>query len=104
MITVLVVGEASGFEEAAAPDGAVEVVHARDAEEAVEKLGRNRRIDAVLLAGLADPCGVVDEIRADNPSPPTLFATAGASCPGAETLPPGDPKSVLALILRTLSA
>ena len=51
--------------------------------EAVEKLARNRRIDAVLLIPGKETEEIVSAIREDNPAPPPLFM-------GATELPPPD--------------
>jgi len=52
MLALLVVGP----DPAALPEAgsAIEILHAHGADEAVEKLGRNRRIDAVLVLPTAD--------------------------------------------------
>lgn len=105
MITVLVVSSSAGFDELASRSSTVEVLRARSAEEALEKLGRNRRIDAILLADLNDPAGLVAEILDDHPSPPPIFLSAACS-PAARTrrLPTDRPDELLALLERALSA
>jgi hypothetical protein len=85
VLAILVVG-GPGSEETE-PSSAVEVLHARDADEAVEKLGRNRRIDAVLVLD-ADPAAeTVAAIREDVVAPPPIFlASTVPSVPGARSL------------------
>ena len=75
MISVLVVGAVGAEEE---PKSSVEVLHAATADEAIEKLGRNRRIDAVLVLA-PDPAAVVLAIAEDVVAPPPLFVAAEAS-------------------------
>jgi hypothetical protein len=92
VICVLVVGsEVPGSSPAVNP--AVEILLARDADQAVERLARNRRIDAVLLL-----CGrgnetVLASILAEEPAPPPFYAPAG----------PPPPKGVRALAAASLA-
>jgi hypothetical protein len=80
MLSILVVG--SKQTELGGPGPEVEILRARDAEEAVEKLGRNRRIDAVLLVSPGEALAVISAIREENPAPPPLFiATTEAIVP-----------------------
>jgi hypothetical protein len=101
MITVLLVGV---LEEGAFPkqdDPSLEILTARDADEALERLGRNRRIDAVLLApGLAK--AAAEQIRRDDPSGPPLFAAGGPPVAHAVALAPGE--HLLGALLAHLSA
>lgn len=84
MISVLVVADrGEDLSELAGGDPSVEVLLAQGAEEAVEKLARNRRIDAVLLIPGKETEEIVSAIREDNPAPPPLFM-------GATELPPPD--------------
>jgi hypothetical protein len=85
MLTLLVVGPDSG---AASPGAgsAIEILHAHGADEAVEKLGRNRRIDAVLILPTADAAEIVAAVREDVVSPPPIFLPAGAPEIRATTL------------------
>ncbi|HEY1434597.1 MAG TPA: hypothetical protein VGG65_04430 [Thermoanaerobaculia bacterium] len=84
MITLLAVGGPAG---ALAPTFArhpsVEVLAASGAEDALEKLARNRRIDAVLLLGGADAAQVARRILDEDPGAPPLYApaSAGTSAP-----------------------
>jgi len=106
MITVLVVGDSSrDFASLAADDPSVEVLTASGAEEALEKLARNRRIDAVLLAGLADPAGTAQAIQEEDPGAPPLFARACARpIHGVRLLDAGTPEQLLRSIAHELSA
>jgi hypothetical protein len=80
MITILVVGDSSwDFASVAADDPSIEVLTASGVEEALEKLARNRRIDAVLLAGVADAAGTAQAIHEEDPGAPPLFAPASAA-------------------------
>ena len=88
MLTILVVA-APGFPDILATHPSLELLHAHDSEDALEKLGRNRRIDAVLLAGWDPGAGaeIADAIRDDNPAPPPLYSL-GIPLPGTTTLAP----------------
>lgn len=104
MFTILVIAP----EGAASPDGgnpSVEILRARDAEEAVEKLGRNRRVDAVLLLGGEENARIAREIREDNPASPPLFTVEGHgdAGPGSRRLPAASPGSVLDVLVGQLS-
>ena len=103
MLTVLVVAppgpEVDGL---SALSPSVEILRARDAEEALEKLGRNRRVDAILLlTGEADR-EILREIRDENPAPPPVFLCSrpGGVPQGARELEPATP----ALLLKRLLA
>lgn len=83
---------------------AVEVLRARDAEEAVEKLARNRRVDAVLLLAGAGNAEAARGIREDNLAPPPLFAAASSpEIPGVRRLPGETPGELLDLVAEALS-
>jgi CheY-like chemotaxis protein len=106
MITVLVVGDSSrDFTSLSADDPSVEVLTASGTEEALEKLARNRRIDAVLLAGLADPASTAQAIQEEDPGAPPLFAPASAApLARVRQLDAGTPKELLRAIAHELSA
>jgi hypothetical protein len=88
MFTILVVApEEPSLEALAGARPSIEVLRARGVDEAIEKLGRNRRVDAVLLLG-PGAAEAIEEIRAENPAGPPLF-TAGAHASGAAA--PGAP-------------
>lgn len=108
MYSILVVGSAE--HEAGELEGrlsSVEVLRARDAEDAVEKLGRNRRIDAVLLLEQeASSLETIAAIREDLPAPPPLFlpVPAGAPVPqGVQPLTPASPGDLLASLIAQIA-
>jgi len=79
MITILAVGSAAGtLATFGATHPSVEVVTADGAEDALERLARNRRIDAVLI--LAEPGAgeTARLVREEDPGAPPLFAPAAA--------------------------
>ena len=104
MFTILVVApEEATLETLARARPSVEILRARGPEEALEKLDRNRRIDAVLFLGpLA--AQAIAEIRADNPAPPPLFATglADAFPPEVRLLPAGSAEDLLDRLIEDL--
>ncbi len=74
MLSILVVFPAHGEPAGASSDSpSVEILSARGADDALEKLGRNRRIDAVLLAAGAESPRIEEAIREDEPAPPPIF-------------------------------
>lgn len=90
MFTILVIApEARGGGGELASNPSVEILRARDAEEALEKLGRNRRVDAVLLLCGPANADIARAIREDNPAPPPLFTVEGDgdAGPGSRRLP-----------------
>src|SRR5205807_8924403 len=89
MLTVLVVGSVGQPEPVVAAAPSVEVLHAAGLESAVETLGRNRRIDAVLLWAGKENEEIAAAIREDNPAPPPIFAADPETPPGIRPLPPG---------------
>ena len=108
MISVLVV-----LPEGDLPEGlegrnpSVEVLTAHGVDDTLEKLGRNRRLDAVLLL---DDRGVRDILAAmadDNPAHPPVFVPSGRSpIPGTRRLDAGAaaPADLLDLLLGALEA
>lgn len=104
MISVLIVAaEGGNLEGLAGRHPSVEVLTAHGVEDALEKLGRNRRIDAVLLlAGEANPA-IIGAIREDNPAHPPMYLPAGQPAPrGIRTLPAVEPAELLDLLVREL--
>ena len=104
MITILVVGprdSVAGFPE---PDPSVEILIASDLEDALEKLARNRRVDAVLLVeGPAQAAALAREIREEDPAGPPLFAPRSAGpIPHVGALPDGSLEMLAAEIARRL--
>jgi hypothetical protein len=82
MITVLVVSEAGrarDLDEAAARMPSLELLHANDVEQALDRLARNRRIDAVLL--LLDPesaSEIANVVLEEDPGAPPLYVPQSA--------------------------
>ena len=108
MFTILIVAPAAAdLEDLAGRNPSVEILRAHDTDEAIEKLGRNRRIDAVLiLSGDADAAAAAErEIREENTAPPAILVSSGPpgelldrvlaalEAPVRERLPPGTEKS-----------
>ena len=107
MYSILVVGSAE--HDAGELEGrlsSVEVLRARDADDAVEKLGRNRRIDAVLLLEPeASSLATIAAIREDLPAPPPIFlpVPAGGRVPeGVRPLTPARPVELLATLIAQI--
>ena len=106
MISVLVVGQqGQDWEALGGRNPSVEFLTAHGVEEALEKLGRNRRIDAImLLTGEASP-EIVFAIREDNPAHPPIYRLAGEpSAGGVRILPATDPAELLDLIRQELES
>jgi CheY-like chemotaxis protein len=106
VITILVVGpvgmEASAF---AQRHPSVEILTASGAEDALEKLARNRRIDAVLLLPGASAREVAETLREEDPAAPPLFAAASAThVPGVRLLPSEDAERLLELLTQALAS
>jgi hypothetical protein len=106
VITILAVaGAAHDLAPAFARHPSVEVLAACDAEDALEKLARNRRIDAVLLLGGPDAGAVAGMIREEDPGAPPLYAPASAGAiPHALTLEDASPDRLVEAVARALSA
>jgi hypothetical protein len=88
MLTILLVSPPD-FPDIVTTHPSLELLHAHDLEDALEKLGRNRRIDALLLAGWEPAVAgeIVRSVQEDNPAPPPLYAL-GPPVPGTRPLPP----------------
>lgn len=105
MITILVAGAAPReISEFSSGHPSVELVSASGAEEALDRLARNRRIDAVLLYGEAATPEVAALIRDEDPAGPTLYAPASAgTLPGVRSVDAEGPQALLARIVGDLS-
>lgn len=104
MLTFLLVGDPPGAGDLPEPDSSLEVLHARDAEEAIEKLGRNRRIDAVLMLGKAAERAGVEAIREDVIAPPPIFLAAGSpTIPGTRRVAGRNMRALLEAMGRELA-
>ena len=107
MITILVLGashaEAAPPTAAASGDPSVEILSAGGAEEALEKLARNRRIDAVLLLPGSPARELADTLAEEDPSAPPLFAPSSmGEIAGVRTLPAEEPATLVELIVERL--
>jgi hypothetical protein len=104
MITLLVVGPHDSVAAFAEPDPSVEILIASDLEDALEKLARNRRVDAVLLLGSpAEAEALARAIREEDPAGPPFFAPESAGpIPDVGRLPDGPLPLLAAEIARRL--
>lgn len=85
MITVLVVGTSPECDAAASPPS-IEILRARDGGQAVERLARNRRIDAVLLLAEGQSPAILAAIGEQELSPPPIYTPRAAPAPGTRPL------------------
>jgi CheY-like chemotaxis protein len=106
MITILAVGpEAESLASFGASHPSVEVVTAHDAEEALERLARNRRIDAVLFLAGSDAREAARLIAEEDPGAPPIFSVQeGNATEHLRAIEPGTPAAMLDDIVRALSA
>ncbi|MEO8349931.1 MAG: hypothetical protein ABI610_13575 [Acidobacteriota bacterium] len=109
MITILVVAppdESEALDRVASRRPSLELLHAEDFEETLERLARNRRIDAVLLLLTADRAAEVAAlVREEDPSAPPLFAPeAIGTVPDVEPLTATTPEDLLEALTARLSA
>jgi len=107
VISILVVTrQGEDLAALAGRDPSVEILLAQGAEDAVEKLARNRRIDAVLLLAGEEAAGVVSAIREDNPAPPPLFLPEAAPSPlsGIRRLAAEEPGRLIELLAASIEA
>lgn len=108
MITILVVAEpdqAETLDRVAARKPSLELLHASDVEETLERLSRNRRIDAVLLLLPPDRAGeVAAVVREEDPAAPPLFAPATSEpVPDVRAVQATTPEELLDAVTRELS-
>jgi hypothetical protein len=106
MITILAVGpsleEISRF---ASSHPSVEILTAAGIEDAIEKLARNRRIDAVLLLPGVPAREIAEAIREEDPASPPLFASAEeGSIDAVHAAAAADPEGLIAWVIEHLSA
>ena len=104
MISVLVVTpETRRLEELAARHPSVEILTAHGVEDTLEKLGRNRRVDAVLLLAEKDTEAIAGAIEEDNPAHPPLFQPAGQfRAPGTRILAARELPELIDLLVAEL--
>ena len=103
MITILAVGAAAA-KLAAFGSGhpSVEVVAAGDAEDALERLARNRRIDAVLLLSEADAPEAARLFQEEDPGGPPIFGACDA--PGVTRIDSAAPETMLVAVIERVSS
>lgn len=104
MITILVVGpsgtQLSAF---AGSHPSVEILTAVETEDALERLARNRRIDAILLLPGAAALEIAETLREEDPAAPPIFAPASVGAiPGVGTLHADEPDRLLELVVQSL--
>jgi len=81
----------------------VEVLRADGQDDAVEKLARNRRIDAVLLLCGAENARILEAIREDIPAAPPVFLPADQTpLPRTRPLPGASPGELLDRVIQEL--
>jgi hypothetical protein len=104
VITILVLGPSHA--DAPAPgtgDPSVEVLAAASVEEALEKLARNRRIDAVLLLPGTPARELAETLAEEDPSAPPLFAPASmGEIPGVQRLSADEPAKLIETLVAFL--
>lgn len=108
MITILAVAlpdQVESLDRVAARNPSLELLHARDVEEALDRLSRNRRIDAVLLLLPAERAAeVAAVVREEDPGAPPLYAPAAPQLPpGVRALSGATPDELLDAVTRDLS-
>jgi hypothetical protein len=106
MITILAVGGPErGLAAAFGRNPSVEVVTARDVEDALEKLARNRRVDAVLLLEAVSATEDAKTILAEDPGAPPLYAPdAAGAISGVQRLPDASPAELVTKLAARLEA
>lgn len=106
MITVLVVSEPErtrDLDEAAGRMPSLELLHAGDVEQALDRLARNRRIDAVLLLlDRATAAEVARTVLEEDPGAPPLYAV-GVDVAGTRSLPESGPAALLQALEHALA-
>lgn len=108
MITVLVVanrGRSDELDQIAARRPSLELLHAADVEEALDRLARNRRIDATLVLAGEERAAEIAHVllEEDFAGPPIFVPASGVEVPGARPLAGGTAEELLAALARVLS-
>jgi hypothetical protein len=109
MITVLAIGErerAQELDSIAARNPSLELLHATGLEDALDRLARNRRIDAVLLLVDADAAReIASTLLEEDPAGPPIFLPApSGSAEGVLPLDGSTPAELLDSLVRQLRA
>ena len=104
MITILAVGAgAERLSAFGASHPSVEIVAAAGAEDALERLARNRRIDAVLILAEPGAAETARLVREEDPGAPPLFAPAAAgTIAGVRTLSGAGGPELVDELLRAI--
>lgn len=104
MMTILAVGaEAERLASFGASHPSIEIVTADGAEDALERLARNRRIDAVLILASPGAAETARLVREEDPGAPPLFAPAAAGpIPGVRALDARTPAEMLEAVVAAL--
>lgn len=104
MFTILLVAQQDpALESLARSRPSIEILRASTAEEAIEKVARNRRIDAILVLG-TDARATIREIREEEPAPPPIFTAEGAAGAeaGARSVSGDSPAELVDAVVRSL--
>jgi hypothetical protein len=105
VITILVAGAAlEELSEFSSGHPSVELVRAGTGEEVLDRLARNRRIDAVLLLGETASSEIATLIRDEDPAGPPLYAPASAGeLPGVRSVDAQAARELFERIVSDLS-
>jgi len=109
MITVLVVGpreRTQDLDAAASRNPSIELLHAAELEGALDRLARNRRIDAVLLLVETEAAREIAEtvLEEDPGAPPIFVPAAVGKIAGVRVLPSATAEELLESIASSLSS
>ena len=99
MVTLLVIG--ADFAELPSSTR-VEILRARDLEEGLETLARNRRIDAILVLAGQKPAPIISAILEENSAPPPIFVASPRPAPVGTRAVSEDPNAAVEQICREL--
>ena len=104
MITILAVGgPREELASAFVRHPSVELLAAREIEDALEKLARNRRIDAVLLLDRDHAATTARTILEEDPASPPMYAPASwGAIPGVLSLGDAPPATLVEALAERL--
>jgi hypothetical protein len=107
VITILAAGRgasAPAVEEAAAGRPSLELMTAEEDEEVLDKLARNRRVDAVLLMPGPGAAALAAAIQEEDPAGPPIYGWGqGAEIDGARRLEARDASEAIEELVRVLA-
>jgi len=107
VITILAAGRgaaALALEAVAAGRPSLEVMTAEDDEEVLDKLARNRRIDAVILMPGPGAAALAAAIREEDPAGPPVYGWGDAAAiDGVHGLAAKDAEQAIEEMVRALS-